>query len=92
MSETIDMKALGLKPREQQVMRAARWALTQVSNGHYLASPGQRRAGERMVERGFLTKIDAQFSPPMPDWLVVKLTQENWNAMLAAMSAGDRQT
>lgn len=78
----IDMKALGLKPREQQVMRAAQWALTLVQNGHYLTSPGQRRAAERMIERGFLTKVDAKFSPPV-DWLVVKLTTENWNAMAA---------
>lgn len=80
MTDTINMTALGLKPREQQVMRAARWALTQVPNGHYLTSDGQRRAAERMIERGYLTKVDAEFSPAV-DWLVVKLTEQNWRAM-----------
>lgn len=83
MAKAIDMEALGLKPREQQVMRYARWALTQVSNGHYLTSTGQRRAAERLIERGFLTKVKSQFTPPV-DWLVVKLTKKNWSAMRRA--------
>lgn len=84
MSKPINMSKIGLKPREMQVLRAARWALTQVPNGFYLCSPGQNRAAERMIERGFLTKADAQFSPPTPEWWVVVLTPANVKKLKAA--------
>jgi hypothetical protein len=87
--QPIDMAALGLKPREMQVMRCAAWAWTQVSNGHYLTSPGQKRAAERMIARGFLTKVDAHFVPPV-DWVVVKLVAENYKAMQRALRAAKR--
>lgn len=83
-ADTIDLRKIGLKPREMQVLRSAVWARTQVENGFYLCSPGQNRAAERMIARGFLTKADANFSPPAPDWLVVVLTNENHAALVAA--------
>ena len=84
---TIDMSKIGLKPREMQTLRPARWALDMVPNGHYLTSPGQKRAAERLIERGFLTKAPGQFTPPRPDWLVVKLTKENMVALETAARA-----
>lgn len=87
MSEPMDMSRIGLKQREMQVLRAAAWARTQVSNGHYLCSSGQNRAAERMIERGFLTKVDKKFSPPAPDWIVVVLTEENYAALRKAEAA-----
>ena len=83
----IDMRAVGLKPREMQVLRYAHWAWSQVPNGHYLCSTGQNRAAERLIERGFLTKADQQFSPPAPDWIVVVLTPENYEALRVAETA-----
>lgn len=94
MSDTIDMEKIGLKPREMQVLQAAAWARTQVPNGHYLCSPGQNRAAERMITRGFLTKAEHDFSPPSPGWIVVKLTEDNYSAMrgaeASALSQADR--
>lgn len=87
MSETIDMEKVGLRPREMQVLQAAAWARTQVPNGHYLCSTGQKRAAERMIARGFLTKAKADFSPPSPDWLVVLLNEENYSALRSAESS-----
>lgn len=85
MTDTIDMGQIGLKPREMQVLSAAAWAWSQVPNGHYLCSPGQKRAAERMIERGFLTKAKADFSPPVPNWLVVVITNDNYSALHAAL-------
>lgn len=82
----IDMRAIGLRPREMQVLKAAVWARGHVSNGHYLTSSGQKMAGERMINRGFLTRVDEQFTPQV-DWLVVKITKQNWQALEAAKEA-----
>jgi hypothetical protein len=87
MSAPVNLEAVGLRPREMQVLQAAAWARTQVPNGHYLCSTGQNRAAERLIAKGFLTKADADFSPPMPDWLVVVLTNENYAALRAAENA-----
>lgn len=80
----IDMLKIGLRPREMHVLRYAVWAHSQTPNGHYLCSPGQNRAAERMIERGFLSKAEHQFSPPVPEWLVVVITPENMAALRAA--------
>jgi hypothetical protein len=82
--DPIDMKALGLKPREMQVLQYALAAYRFVPNGHYLTSPGQRRAAERLIARKFLTKAKHKFIPPV-DWLVVVLTKRNITAMKQAL-------
>lgn len=84
MSGTIDMRKIGLRPREMQVLRYAVWARTQTPDGNYLCSDGQKRAAERLIERGFLTKSKNGFSPPAPDWLVVVITNKNLVALQAA--------
>ena len=86
-SAPIDMSRIGLKPREMQVLQRAVWARKQVEHGHYLCLPGQNKAAERLIERGFLTKIPGEFSPPMPDWVVIKITTENFEALRAAEAA-----
>jgi hypothetical protein len=84
--DIIDMAKLGLRPREIQVLSAAVHAWSLVNNGHYLCGSGQNHAAERLIERGFLTKVevDATFSPP--DWIVVVFTPENVKALRAAMA------
>ena len=92
MSETapddvVDMTKIGLRPREMQVLSAAVHAWSLVGNGHYLCGTGQNRAAERLIKRGFLTKVevDAKFSPP--DWIVVVITPENVKALRDAEAA-----
>ena len=92
MSETapddvVDMTKIGLRPREIQVLSAAVHAWSLVGNGHYLCGTGQNRAAERLIKRGFLTKVevDATFSPP--DWIVVVITPENVKAVREAKAA-----
>lgn len=77
----IDMKKVGLKHREMQVMRRAVWARGVVPNGHYLTTQTERASALRMVERGFLTLVDGGFTPPRPDWVVICLTKENAEAL-----------
>lgn len=72
----------GLKPREIGVLRNCLHARTLVSNGHYLTSGRQQTAAaNRLIERGMLTKADDQPVPPLPDSVVVYLTEENWKAV-----------
>ena len=92
MSETdpddvVDMTKIGLRPREMHVLRAAVHAWSLGGNGHYLCGTGQNRAAERLIKRGFLTKVevDAKFSPP--DWIVVVITPENLKALREAEAA-----
>lgn len=80
----VDMKQLGLKPREMQVLRYAAYAARAVPGGRHLVSDGQRRAAERLVVRKFLTKARAEFTPPV-DWLVVRLTKQNMQTMRASL-------
>jgi hypothetical protein len=89
MSETdpyvvVDMTKLDLRPREMHVLRAAVHAWSLGGNGHYLCGIGRNRAAERLIKRGFLTKVevDAKFSPP--DWIVVVITPENVKALREA--------
>jgi hypothetical protein len=92
MSETdpdvvVDMTKLGLRPCEMHVLRAAVHAWSLGGNGHYLCGTGHNRAAERLIKRGFLTKVevDAKFSPP--DWIVVVITPENLKALREAEAA-----
>lgn len=78
--------ALGIKPREAGVIRWAIWARTQVPNGFYLCSDGQRAAAERMIARGFLTRAPSNFSPPV-NWITVVLNPENVDAINAAAAS-----
>jgi hypothetical protein len=91
MSETacdvVDMTKIGLRPREMQVLSAAVNAWSLVGNGHHLCGAGHNRAAERLIKRGFLTKVevDAKFSPS--DWIVVVITPENVKALREAQAA-----
>jgi hypothetical protein len=92
MSETasddvVDMTKIGLRPREVQVLSSAVHAWSLVGNGHYLCGRAQKRAAERLIKRGFLTKVevDAKFSPP--DWIVVVITPENEKTLREAEAA-----
>lgn len=72
----------GLRSREIGVLQACLHARTLVPNGHYLTSGRQQTAAaNRLIERGMLTKAEQQLTPPMPDSIVVYLTQENWDAV-----------
>jgi hypothetical protein len=85
--DVVDMTKIGLRPREMQVLSAAVHAWSLVGNGHYLCGAGQNRAAERLIKRGFLTKVevDAKFSPP--DWIEVVITPENMKALREAEAA-----
>lgn len=79
----------GLKPREISVLGYCLRARTVVPNGLYLTSGRQQTAAaNRLIERGMLTKVDSQPVPPLPDSIVVYLTEENWKAVQDAASAG----
>jgi len=81
---------LGLKASEFRLIRDCMWAWSQVSNGHYLPAQRWRKAAEHLIERGYLTRAEAKFSPPT-DWIVVMITRENiakYNADLAAAMGG----
>jgi hypothetical protein len=67
---------LGLKLSEWRLIRDSIWARTQVPNGHYLPSLKWHKTALRLIERGYLTRAEHQFSPPT-DWVVVMITQEN---------------
>jgi hypothetical protein len=84
MTETIDMSKIGLRPREMQVLRSARWAWTQVPNGHFLCAPNQNAFAERLIAKGFLTRAEHEFFPPVPDWIVVVITEQNYAALRKA--------
>lgn len=73
---------LGLKHYEWKMIRDARHAWTLVPNGHFLPTPCKANvnAAARLVERGYLTMVPGNFSPPQPDWIVVVLTLENLEA------------
>ena len=85
--DIIDMTKLGLRPREMQVLSAAVHAWSLVGNGQYLCGTGRNQAAERLIKRGFLTKVevDPTFSPP--DWIVVVITPENLEALREAQAA-----
>lgn len=70
-----------LKPREAQVIRAAVHAWSLVENGNYLCATSEEMAAERLIERGYLTKV-TRLQPA--GFLVVVLTPENVAALRAA--------
>jgi hypothetical protein len=92
MSETdpdvvVDMTKLGLRPREMQVLGAAVHAWSLGGNGHYLCGTGQNRAAERLIKRGFLTKVEVDQKFSSPDWIEVVITPENLKALREAKAA-----
>lgn len=73
---------LGLRKFEWNLIRDAMHARRYVSNGHFLPTPCKANvnAAARLVERGYITMVENQFSPPQPDWIVVVMTQANIDA------------
>lgn len=71
-----------LQPREKQVINAAIYSRTQFGISDYLCADREKKAAERMIERGFLTKVSAL---GFGGWgLVVKITKKNVTALRAA--------
>jgi hypothetical protein len=92
MSETaagdvVNMTKIGLRPREMQVLSAAVHAWSLGGNGHYLCGTGQNRAAERLIKRGFLTKVEVDEKFSSPDWIEVVITPENVKALREAEAA-----
>jgi hypothetical protein len=58
----IALDRLDLRPRERLVLRNCLWALTQVPDGHFLTPPNTMSSAERLIARGYLTKV----SDPSP--------------------------
>ena len=83
----VDMTKLGLRPREMHVLRAAVHAWSLGGNGHYLCGTGQNRAAERLIKRGFLTKVEVDQKFSSPDWIEVVITPENLKALREAKAA-----
>jgi hypothetical protein len=83
--DVVDLTRIGLRPREKQVLSAAVNAWSLVGNGHYLCGTGQKRAAERLIKRGFLTKVEVDATPP--DWIVVVITPENVEVLREAVAA-----
>lgn len=75
-----------LRPRELSVVRAAIHSRSAYGIDNYLCTPGQKKAAERLINRGFLTKGE---QPTLgSDWaLVVTITNENIDAINAALKA-----
>jgi hypothetical protein len=74
---------------ELQVLSGAIQAVGLVGNGHFLPSPGRMRAARKLIERGFLTDVTdaAGLVPNFGDWLVVKITREQYDRAQAALAA-----
>ena len=92
MSETppadvVDMSKIGLRPREMQVLSAAVNAWSLGGDEHYLCGTGQNRAAERLIKRGFLTKVEVDEKFSSPDWIEVVITPENLKALREAEAA-----
>jgi hypothetical protein len=49
--------------------------------------PGQNRAAERLIKRGFLTKVEVDEKFSSPDWIEVVITPENVKALREAEAA-----
>lgn len=93
MQGDLDMRLLSLRPREISVLRGAWFAWTQVENGNFLPPTGNAPSTRRLISYGFLDKSTNQGWPPFPDWIVVVLTRENYQTMLAiAASKGGSLT
>lgn len=79
---------LGLNHSQFKLIRDCMWARSQVANGHFLPAARWRRAAEKLIERGFLTKAPEQ---PIPShgWApVVFISDENiatYNSALRAL-------
>ncbi len=70
-----------LRPREIQVLNSAAYSRQKFGIENYLCTPGQTKAAERMIARGFLTEVERL---GFGGWgLVVKLTDENIAAIKA---------
>lgn len=80
---------LGLTACEWRLIRDAHHAHSLVPNGHFLPTPCKANvnAAKRMVERGFLTFVEGQLTPPHPDWIVLVMTEENRVAYNDAIAA-----
>jgi hypothetical protein len=76
-ADVVDVTKIGLRLREMHVLRAAVHAWSLGGNGRYLCGMGQNRAAERLIKRGFLTKVDVDAKLWPSDWIEVVITAEN---------------
>ncbi|TIV45069.1 MAG: hypothetical protein E5V96_13025 [Mesorhizobium sp.] len=83
---TTEKHPLGLRPAEWKAICDCMWARKQVPNGHFLPAPNRMAAHSRMAARGFLTEVEHEFSPPVPEWHVFMITDENIAAYNAALA------
>lgn len=82
---------LGISVSEFRLIKQAMWAWSQVPNGNFLPAPRWKKAAERLIARGYLTRCPNVFSPPQPGWIVILISRENiakYNADLAAAMGG----
>jgi hypothetical protein len=76
MGKVTFVHPLGLGLAEWRLIRDCMHAWTLVPNGHYLPAQRWKKAAERLIARGYLTRAEAQMSPPN-DWIVVVITKDN---------------
>lgn len=77
-------KKLGLNSHHDSIVAWAHWSLSQVESGQFLVPPSRTKAGERLVELGYLEEVDRLSAER---WLVVKLTQPCWDKLRADLSS-----
>jgi hypothetical protein len=73
-----------LRPRELSVVQNVIHSRQAYGIENYLCSSGQTKSAERLIERGFLTKVD-RIGLGEPWGLVVTITNDNIAAINAAL-------
>lgn len=81
-------KALQLRPCEISVLNGAIKSIVEYGIADFLPSQdkGSVNAAKRMIEKGYLTKGKAKFSPPN-GWITVRFTEANRQKLLSDAKA-----